>query len=45
MHAIVDLESNERINHAQDITIGKQVWFGLEAMHSFLKDQLYMMVA
>ena len=28
MHKIVDLESNERINHAQDITIGKHVWFG-----------------
>ena len=32
MHAIVDLESNERINYAQDITIGKQVWFGSNSL-------------
>ena len=28
MHKIIDIDSNERINHAQDITIGKHVWFG-----------------
>ena len=28
MHKIVDLDSNERINHAQDINIGNRVWFG-----------------
>jgi acetyltransferase-like isoleucine patch superfamily enzyme len=31
-HKIIDLESNERINHAQDITIGKHVWFGEESL-------------
>jgi len=28
MHKIIDIESNERINQAQDITVGKHVWFG-----------------
>jgi acetyltransferase-like isoleucine patch superfamily enzyme len=32
MHKIIDLESNERINHPQDITIGKHVWFGAESL-------------
>jgi acetyltransferase-like isoleucine patch superfamily enzyme len=32
MHKIIDLESNERINHAQDITVGNHVWFGEGAL-------------
>jgi acetyltransferase-like isoleucine patch superfamily enzyme len=32
MHKIIDLDSNERINHAQDITIGKHVWFGYQVL-------------
>jgi len=32
MHTIVDIESNERINPAQDITIGKHVWFGSNSL-------------
>ena len=32
MHKIIDLESNKRINHAQNIIIGKRVWFGHESL-------------
>lgn len=31
-HRIIDLTTNERINHAQSIEIGKHVWFGAGAI-------------
>ena len=32
MHSILDLETNQRINPARDISIGDKVWIGQRAM-------------
>lgn len=31
-HSIIDINTNKRINYAQDINIGRKVWVGMEAM-------------